>query len=119
MGCENRHDICIIRGDSFGLVVGLAAGFPDVIANPADYEGRLVIRERQSDLASDLLVSTAVPEAMVDSRFPDMTMGLTFAFEPSQTQQLPPYDVVCFCEIVGINSDEVQRLWQGKVEVSD
>lgn len=117
--CQNRRDICITRGDSFLLLVGLAKGWAEIAATPLLYQGRLVVRETQDDDAPVLLsmISAILPGE--DPRFEDMDVILEFAALPTETNDLPPYDLACYCEVTSLDGNYVRRLFNGKVKIGD
>lgn len=119
MSCELRHDLSIIRGDSFTLFVGLTAGWEDVGQNPALYQGRLVFRQMQDDSLPEILVITATPEPSDDHRFPELDFLLNLSMTPVQTESLPDYPVVCFCELRTLDGSHVRRLFEGNVRKRD
>lgn len=119
MDCTEERDICITRGDTYFLIIGLARNWEEVNASPALYEGRLVIREAQDDSLTPLLEVTADLEAGEDSRFPDMEYMVDLSLTPAQTQSLPTYNVVCFAEIRKKDLSYVKRLFNGRVTRSD
>jgi hypothetical protein len=119
MTCALRHDLSIIRGDSFSLFVGLAAGWEDIAGDPSLYEGRLVFRERQDDSLPELLVITATPEPIDEHRFPQLDFMLDLSMTPDQTSSLPSFPVVCFCEIRLVAGGYVRRLFEGRVRQRD
>jgi len=113
------HDIEIIRGDSFTSTVGLGSEYSDTIAAADDFLARLVIRERQDDTAPELLVMTSDILPNSDPAYPDVEGLLHFEASSLETQLLPPYDLVCFCEIVGYDGLYRRRLFQGRTSVGD
>lgn len=111
-----RHDIKIIRGDSLSLLVGLAEGFDIDIA---DWTGRFVLREDQDDALPDIYEKTITLVAEEDPRFPNLAGVADVTMTPLETQELPPYDLVCFFELRNTSSTLVRRLFQGKAEIGD
>jgi hypothetical protein len=119
MSCAIRHDLSIIRGDSFSLFVGLAAGWENIAEDPALYEGRLVFRERQDDSLPEILAITTTPEPIDEYRFPQLDFMLDLSMTPAQTTSLPEYPMVCFCEIRTLDGLYVRRLFEGRVRRRD
>lgn len=114
---RRAHDLEIIRGDSYELWVGLAQGWTFV--DPAAHEGRLVLRDAQSDYAPETLalVSELLPGE--DERFPDLTHLLHFTATPDDTQALPDWRMACFCEVRSKDLTYVKRLFDAAVEIRD
>jgi hypothetical protein len=121
MNCSLRHDISLVRGDTFTLFVGLSAGWEDISANPALWEGRLVFRLRQDDALPEIVAVTAVPEPVADPdpRFAGIDFLLNFSMTPVQTESLPAWPVVCFAEIRTLDGSQVRRLFEGNVRKRD
>jgi hypothetical protein len=92
--CTNEHDICVIRGDSFSLVTGLAQGWEDVAADPSGWNGRLAFRTMQNDTLPDVWSQEIPLTPGNDPRFPGMDWLMEFSAPPDETQQLPPYELV-------------------------
>jgi hypothetical protein len=119
MTCALRHDLSIIRGDTFNLHVGLASGWENIAQDPSLYEGRLVFRERQDDSLPELLAITTTPEPIDEHRFPQLDFMLDLSMTPAETESLPTYPVVCFCEIRLLDGSYVRRLFEGRVRQRD
>lgn len=119
MSCAIRHDLSIIRGDSFTLFVGLAHGWADVGEDPALYEGRLVFRERQDDSLPEILAIVTTPQPSDEWRFPQLNFLLDLSMTPAETTSLPDYPVVCFCELRTLDGQYVRRLFEGTVRKRD
>lgn len=117
--CTEQHDICLIRGDSFTLTVGLGPDWVETVEDANLFEGRLVVRRVQSDAAPDLLVMTAPLTPTSDSRYGDAIALLHFEADSQQTRALPPYDLVCFGEVRGTDGLYTRRLFNGRARVGD
>ena len=117
--CTETIDICITRGDTYNLVVGLADGWDEVNANPSVYSGRLVFRDAHDDGIAEMLTITSPTSAGTDVRFENTEFVFDFTALPAQTQSLPSYDIVCFCEIVDLSGTYVRRLFNGRVKIED
>lgn len=117
--CVNNADQCLIRGDNFTLDLGLV-NFPEVLANPTDFEGRMVFRETQNDNEIPYLTLIVTPE-LADDPMPNAPeVFLRFAATPTQTSALPDWNIVYYVELRTVPADTiVQRLLQGDVDVSD
>lgn len=112
-----RHDTNVIRGNSFKFYMTLAENWS---TDYLDWTGRLVIREQQQDELSDLfIVSSAIDPGDIPTSYPTAIGSLTFNMTPTQTQALPPYDLVYFIELRNPGDSEIERLIQGRVEVTD
>ncbi len=119
MTCALRHDLSIIRGDSFSLFVGLASGWENIAENPSLYEGRLVFRERQDDSLPELLAITTTPQPIDEHRFPQLDFMLDLSMTPAQTSSLPTFPVVQYAEIRLVSGGYVRRLFEGRVRQRD
>lgn len=120
MSCISRRNICIVRGDNYAMDVGLAEGFDEIADDPTDFVGRLVVKLDFNDDLPSLLELTATPEPTTDADDCDGALAyLSFAAHPTQTQSLPPYDLVYFVEVSNVGGSEVTRLFQGKVDIHD
>ncbi len=119
MTCALRHDLRLVRGDSFSLFIGLASGWENIAQDPTLYEGRLVFRERQDDSLPELLVITTTPQPIDEHRFPQLDYLLDLSMTPDQTASLPEWPVVCFCEIRLVDGTYVRRLFEGQVRKRD
>jgi hypothetical protein len=114
-----KHNIKVIRGDSYRLVLGIADGFSFVGDAPADYSARMVIRDKQSDDMPDLLEIPSLIYPGTDTRFAAMVGFIQFSARPEETQALPPYDLAYFVELIGQAGAYNRRLFEGSVKVSD
>lgn len=117
--CNDQVDLCIVRGDSFALTIGLGKDFSETVADADLFRGRLVVREVQSDHAPELLSMKTEILATRDPRYGNDIAVMHFTATAPQTQALPPFDLVCFCEIVGTDNLYARRLFQGRVRVED
>jgi hypothetical protein len=120
MSCVTLVDWCITRGDIFELDVGLSTDWPEVIADPAGYLGTVVFRETQSDDDAPLLSLTAIPLPTVNPIPGDAPVYMEFTGTSGETQQLPDYDIVAYCEIAPISDlAQSRRLFNVKVKIND
>ncbi len=121
MSCIDDIQICLTRGDTFKLDVGLSDEFTEVISNPTEYVGNLVFRAEQDDRETPYLTLTVTPEVMVDPLPTDAPAYLSFAATTGQTQSLPDWDHVAYCEIAEVsgNPPEVMRLFNARIEIND
>ncbi len=120
MGCANQYDFCLIRGDSFSLDVALTKAYSEVYENPNDWVANLVFREHQDDDLIPYLTLTAVPEVDPDPLPDEPPISIRFSAPPADTEALPDWDIVAFCEIVRAAPDgAVHRLFNSDVGVSD
>lgn len=121
MTCITTNDLCIIRGDGFEQNIGLGIGFDEVVADPADYQARMVFRLEQDDSFAPLLELTATPEIVVElpESATDPRVLFTFTATPAQTQALPAYNHVFYVELVTVPGGVPRRLFQGAVDVHD
>ena len=119
MSCQLRHDITVIRGDTRTLFVGLSGGWANIADDPSLYRGRLVFRERQDDNLPDILAVEAEPEPYSDPANQALRWMLNFTMTPAETEALPTYSIVHFCEIRTTDGAFVQRLFEGRVRQRD
>jgi hypothetical protein len=117
--CLEQCELRVIRGDSYTLSVGLDESFSETLGNKHLFVGRLVFREVQDDAAPALLTLKAPLVPAVDPAYKDVIALLHFEATARQTQSLPPCDLVCYCEIAGVEGAYVRRIFQGKVEIGD
>lgn len=110
-----RHDILIVRGDTFEKDVALVTGFEDI--RDAPYTARMVFRTEQHDELPELLELSASPEPPEPGE--DAFAYLHFSATPEQTQLLPGYDIVYFVELVAQNANLKTRLFQGAALIRD
>ena len=116
MNCTTEVEVCITKGAMFQISFALTTSFTEVIANPDDYEGVLVFREYQDDVAPVYLTVTAGIEAVP----PEVPASATFTITPAQTLVLPDYDHVAYCNLqTKVAGDYVERLFNAKVEVHE
>lgn len=108
-----RHDIRVIRGDTFTKDVALTIGFDDIRDEP--YTARMVFREAQHDELPELLALPATPEVPEEDE--EAFAYLSFSASPIQTQALPEYDIAYFVELV--SATRTMRLFQGKACIVD
>lgn len=116
---DENCGIKIIRGDSFTLTVGLGPEWSETVKNAQLFIGRFVVREFQDDTAPNLLVLVGQIEPTDDPRYEPAIGLLHFEAPKFRTQSLPPYDLVCYCEIAGLGDSYTRRLFGGEVTVED
>ena len=121
MGCVSNYDVCIIRGDTFKLDIGLSAAYDEVLLNPTGYEASMVFREDQDDATTPYLTLTATPEVNPDPLPDEVPIYFRFLADTTQTQALPDWDIVHYVELYQVAgaSPEVTRLFEGDVEIHD
>lgn len=117
--CTEQVDLCIVRGDSFAFTIGLDGDFSQTVDDADLYRGRLVVREVQSDEAPELIAMETEIVPTSDPWYGDAVAVMHFTATAVQTQALPPFDLVCFCEIVGTDDLYARRLFRGRVKVED
>ena len=110
--------MCVVRGTPFTQDVKLKSGYEEVVDNPTGYSGRLAFRLAQDDTLTDYFAVTAVPEVVEDCVGNESAL-LSFVVAPSLTQTLPPYDIVAYIDLRTSAGVVVQRLFNGKVRISD
>lgn len=121
MSCIDDIEICVTRGDTFKMDVGLSDEFAEVISNPTEYVGNLVFRAEQDDRETPYMTLSVTPEVMVDPLPGDAKAYLSFEATSGQTQSLPDWNHVAYCEIAETsgNPPEVQRLFNAEVDIHD
>lgn len=120
MSCIDEIQMCVTRGDIYALNVGLFSGFDEVEAAPGDYVANLVFRDEQSDSVTPYLTLTAAPEANPNCLPTEPKIYLNFTATAAETQSLPDWDHVAYCELVKSGATpEPRRLFNGKVDVHD
>ena len=119
MSCVDEIDLCVIRGDAYELNVGLSGSFTEVLENPTAYIGRLVFREDQDDDLPHYLELTAVPEVDLDLPPGEVNIYLNFAATAAETQSLPDWKYVAFCELTQSVNPQPQRLFNAEVDSHD
>ena len=120
MGCAPQAEICIIRGDVWSMDVGLSSQWTEVIADPGGFVGTIVLRDEQDDTAVVRLQLQATPKARVDPSPGAPPLRLSFAATAGQTQQLPDYNIVGYCQLASIDAtDQSRRLFNLKVQIDD
>lgn len=114
------QDLYIVRGDTFVLPLGFSA-VPEVVANPAQYRIRMVLRRRQSDNLPDILAINAVFEVEPNETVRGVPLDLiaTLSLTPDQTQTIPQQGCVYFIEWTNAIGGANSRIAQGRVEVGD
>jgi len=120
--CTNNYDICVIRGDTFDMDVGLTSSYQEVLDNPTDWEARMVFREYQDDDVTPYLTLIAQTEVNPDPLYDEPPIYYRFNATTTQTQSLPDWDHVYYVELVQIGpavSPIVTRLFQGSVDTHD
>lgn len=117
--CEQTHNISITRGDSFRFVAGLADGWDFVAADPSGFYARLVFRDVDDDSVPEVFSIISLIYPGTDNNMPSVTSFLEFLATPGETQSLPQYDLLFFCEIVGQDGQYIKRLFNGRVRVGD
>jgi len=121
MSCQNNYDIDITRGTNFDFDVALTAAYTEIIAAPASWQAKLVLRADQDDSLTPFLTLTAAPEILSAPLYGECPIIFRFSATNAQTQALPDYDIVHFVELwsVGLVPSVIKRLFQGKVRISD
>ena len=122
--CITEYDICIIRGDTFKLDVGLSSAFAEVIANPQFYVANMVFRAEQDDNLTPYLTITVPPEINADPLLDEPPIYFRFEISKEQTRALPAWNHVYYIEIEQIGPPSVtvlenKRLFEGDVDVHD
>lgn len=112
-------EIEVIRGDTFQQSVLLRDGFEELVDDRLSFRGRLAFRIDQDDTLPDLLSVEVVPEIVQDQCNEPPYPSLHFTIAPSQTQALPPYAIVAYCEVRRTDGTVVSRLYNARVEMSD
>lgn len=122
MSCIGNFDLCITRGDTFTLDVGLSDSWAEVVEDPDAYEAKLVFRDAQDDGLTPRLTLTVTPELADDAAahdYPQAAVMIRFAATPTQTSTLPPHDLVAYSEIRKPDGSYVQRLLEHRVHIGD
>jgi hypothetical protein len=121
MGCNADYDICITRGTTFALDVGLSASWAEVADNPTGYRGTMVFREAQDDDLSAYLTLIATPEVNPDPLPDEVPVYMRFVASAGQTQSPPEWDHVHYVELSEISGADptVVRLFQGRATIED
>ena len=119
--CVDNITLCITRGTTWELDVGLSDAWVEVLDNPTDYSGKLVFRAEQSD-SSPVLLTLVSPIEIVANPVPgDQQIFMTFYAEVSETQALPYYNIVAYCDIIqtALPEEVVGRLFNATVDMGD
>jgi hypothetical protein len=125
MSCNiNQYDFGIIRGDAFKRDVALSSAYAEVLENPTDFIANLVFREYQDDDVMPYLTLTATPVVNPDPLPNEPPVVFYFSAAPAETQALPDWEHVAYCELVYIppappSTPVPKRLFNSKVRVSD
>jgi len=120
MSCVEQISICVTRGDTFRIDVGLSSSWQEIIDSPFDYEANLVFREAQDDTLPDLLTLTSTPEIVASPVPGELPIYFAFMADTLQTESLPQWDIVAYCELVKAGaSGEVTRLFNASVNIGD
>jgi hypothetical protein len=121
MSCVSRVDICVIRGDLFSIEVGLDGSWEEVLATPDAFTANLVFREAQDDTLTPYLTLTTDPEITENPCLPDPPIFFRFRAAPSETQALPEWNHVAYCELVDSSGVEIvpRRLFNSNVRIHD
>lgn len=113
-GCVTDVELCVVKGTNFETSVSFAKSFIEVIENPELYEGVLVFREWQDDNATVYLTLRADVEPIP----PEVPAAIIFTATPTQTLDLPDWDVVAYCNLQRKDGTSIERLYNAEVCVS-
>lgn len=115
-----EQDIYVVRGDVLDVVLGFA-GVPEVVANPAAYRQRMVIRRRQADTLPDLVSVQATLDTDPDDTLNGVPIDVvsTFNLTTTQTASLPVQGAYYFIEWTDPAGGSNRRILQGRVQVGD
>lgn len=115
-----EQDINVVRGDVAQLVLGFTSA-PEVVANPAAFRLRMVLRRRQNDNLPDL----ASIQAALTISPPDELNGVPIDVlgiidvSTSVTAILPKQGCVYFVEWTNAVGGDNRRVLQGRVMLED
>ena len=112
--CVTEVHYCVVKGTDFEAGVSFTVGAGDVVENPDLYEGVLVFREYQDDGAPVYLTLRADVEAIP----PSVPASLSFRATPTETEALPDWDIVAYCDLQLKNGGSVQRLFNASIAVT-
>lgn len=120
-GCIDEVPVCITRGASFTLDVGLTMAWQEVFDDPDAYEARLVLKD-DLDTGPIRLTMTATPEP--DTILPPATPAqpiiyFHFSADPVATQALPDWNLVGYAELRALAGGDVHRLFNSRVSVEN
>lgn len=115
-----EQDIYVVRGDVLDVVLGFV-GVPEVVANPAAYRQRMVIRRRQADTLPDLVSVQATLDTDPDDTLNGVPVDVvsTFNLTTAQTASLPVQGAYYFIEWTDPAGGSNRRILQGRVQVGD
>ena len=120
--CTDIYRACLVRGDTWTLDVGLSSEYAEVLENPQDWAMVIVMRESQDDDVTPYLTLNSTYEVPVDPLLDEPPILYSFVATSAETQALPEWDIVGYCELVQINSTIVspivKRLFNMEIEVS-
>jgi hypothetical protein len=115
-----EQDLFVVRGDVLEVVLGFT-GEPEVVANPAAYRQRLVIRRRQADTLPDLVSVQGTFDIDPGDRLNGVPIDLitTFNLTTAQTASIPVQGAYFFIEWTDPAGGSNRRILQGRVRVGD
>lgn len=120
MSCVDTVNVCIIRGNSWTLSVGVGSGWEDdVLASPDDYQFNMILRLRQDDRAPvyvDVSEDVVINEEAIS---PEPKAYAIFTLPPATTQTLPPRNIVGLVDLVNTVTGSRVRLFDMCVDHHD